>query len=75
MSNLLGIFTITQIIISILLIIVVLIQNKNVSLNLTSMWWGMWPVTKRWWEKVLHNATIVLGTLFILNSLTLFLIN
>lgn len=66
--------TITQIIISVLLIIVVLIQNKNISLNLTSMWGGMWPVTKRWWEKVLHITTIVLGTLFALNSLVFFFI-
>ncbi len=66
--------TITQIIISVLLIIVVLIQNKNISLNLTSMWGGMWAVTKRWWEKVLHITTIVLGTLFALNSLVFFFI-
>jgi protein translocase SecG subunit len=66
--------TITQIIISVLLIIVVLIQNKNVSLNLSSMGGGMWPVTKRWWEKVLHITTIVLWTLFAINSLVFFFI-
>lgn len=69
-----AIFTIIQVIISILLIVVILLQDKNVSLNLTSMSGGMWPVTKRWSEKVLHNATIVLGTLFTLNSLIFFLI-
>lgn len=65
--------TIAQVIISILLIGVILIQNKNVSLNLTSMWWGMGQVTKRWNEKVLHIATIVLGTLFTLNCVLFFI--
>lgn len=66
--------TITQIILCILLILVVLVQNKNVSLNLTSMWGGMGPVTKRGGEKVLQNATIVIGTLFTLNALVFFFI-
>ena len=74
MPSLVWIFTITQIIVSVLLIIIVLVQNKNVSLNLSSMWGGMWEITKRWWEKVLHNITIVLGTLFILNALVLFIL-
>lgn len=68
------ILNISLVIISILLITVVLIQNKNVSLNLTSMWGGMGTVTKRGWEKVLHIATIVLGTLFTLNAVVLFLV-
>lgn len=74
MPSLVWIFTITQIIVSVLLIIIVLVQNKNVTLNLSSMWWGMWEVTRRWWEKVLHNTTIVLWTLFILNALVLFIL-
>ncbi len=65
---------ISEIIISILLIAIVLLQNKNVSLNLSSMTGGMGAITKRGPEKVLHNGTIVLGTLFILNSLVLFLL-
>jgi len=64
-----------EIIISILLIFVILIQNKNVSLNLASMSWWMWAVTKRWPEKIIHNTTIVLWTLFVLNSLLLFLLS
>lgn len=63
-----------QIVVCILLIIVVLLQNKNVSLNLTSMGGWMGEVTKRGTEKVLHNATIVLGVLFAVNSVVLFLI-
>ena len=68
------VLTITQIIISVLLIVVVLIQHKNVSLNLSSMGGWMGSVTKRGGEKVLHNATIVLGTLFTLNSLLFFFV-
>jgi preprotein translocase subunit SecG len=33
-----------------------------------------WEITKRWAEKVLHNTTIILWTIFILNSLVLFLV-
>lgn len=66
---------IIEIVLSVLLILVVLIQNKNVSLNLSTMWGGMWEVTKRWPEKILHNATIVLGLAFIVNSVALFLLS
>ena len=64
-----------EVILSILLIFFILVQNKNVSLNLSSMSWWMWAITKRWPEKILHNTTIVLWTAFIVNSLALFLIN
>jgi preprotein translocase subunit SecG len=30
--------------------------------------------TKRWPEKVLHNTTIILWTLFVLNSIALYLL-
>ena len=64
---------IAEVIISVLLIVIILIQNKNVSLNLTSMGGWMWEITRRWPEKVLHNTTIVLGSLFITISILLFL--
>jgi protein translocase SecG subunit len=64
-----------EVIISLLLIAVVLIQNKNVSLNLSTMSGGMWAITKRWPEKVLHNVTVILGTLFILNSVVLYVVS
>lgn len=64
----------SEIIIAIMLIFVVLIQNKNVTLNLTDMSGWMGQATKRWPEKILHNGTIILGTLFVLNSLALYLI-
>lgn len=66
---------ILEIIIAILLIFVILIQSKNVSLNLTSMSWWMGTITKRGPEKILHNATIIMGIVFILNSLALFVLS
>ena len=60
---------ISEIVISILLVFIILIQNKNVTLSLTSMSGWDHATTKRWAEKVLHNATIILGTLFIINSI------
>lgn len=65
----------SQIIVSILLIFIVLIQNKNVALNLSSMSGGMGEVSKRWPEKVLHNITIILGVIFVVNAITLFLLS
>ncbi|QFR39692.1 preprotein translocase subunit SecG [Candidatus Gracilibacteria bacterium 28_42_T64] len=61
-----------EVIVAVLLVFIVLIQNKNVSLNLSSMSGGMGEVTKRGPEKILHNATIILGVIFIANSLALF---
>lgn len=68
------ILTVSEIILCVLLIIVILIQNKNITLNLSSMWWGMGQITKRWGEKVLHITTIILATLFIINSLLFFFV-
>lgn len=63
---------IVEVIVSILLIFVILIQNKSVSLNLTNMSGWMNQVKKRWPEKVLHIATIVLWTIFVLIAIVLF---
>jgi len=67
--------TMAEVIIWILLIAVILIQNKNVSLNLTSMWGWMGEVTRRWSEKVLHNTTVLLWTIFIALSIIHFVIS
>ncbi len=66
---------IAEILLSIALIAIVLIQNKNVTLNLSSMSGWMGTTTKRWGEKFLHNATIIIGGIFILNSLLLFVMS
>lgn len=65
---------ILELVIAILLILVVLIQNKNVTLNLSSMGGWMGAVTKRWPEKVLHITTIVLWSAFIAVSILLFIL-
>ena len=70
----LDILKFSEIIIAILLIFIVLIQNKNVSLNLSDMSGWMGEATKRWPEKIIQNITITLWALFIFNSLALFLI-
>lgn len=69
-----NILLFVEIFIAVLLIFFVLIQNKNVSLNLSSMSGWMWEVTKRGSEKILHNITITLWVLFILNSIALYLL-
>ena len=68
-----NILMLIEVVVSILLVFVILIQNKSVSLNIASMSGGMDSVEKRGPEKVLHNATIVLGVAFIINSVLLFL--
>ena len=62
-----------QIILSILLTIVVLLQNKSVTLNISSMSGDMWEVSKRGWEKILQNISIVLAVVFTLNGILLFI--
>ncbi len=69
-----NLMNIIEIVVSILLIFIVLIQNKSVTLNLSSMGWWMWTTTKRWPEKVLQNITIFLAIVFCLNSLLFFLL-
>ena len=61
-----------EIIIAILLTIVILLQNKNVSLNLSSMSGDNWEITKRWPEKILQNTTIILGVAFVVVAILLF---
>lgn len=61
-----------EVAVGIALIFIILVQNKNVTLNLSSMGGGMWVVTKRGADKVLHNTTIILGTVFIITSILLF---
>ncbi len=65
----------TEVTIAILLCLIVLVQSKNVSLNLSTMAGWMDTITKRWPEKILQNATIILGALFIINSILLYVLN
>lgn len=64
-------FYIAQVVICVLLIVTILLQRPKVALNLSTMSGSMWKITRRWPEKVLHNATIVFAIAFIVNSLIL----
>ena len=66
------ILTTIEVIIGVLLIITILLQNKQASLNLASMWGWMGEVTKRGADKVLYNTTVLLASFFIWISILLF---
>ncbi len=60
---------ITQTVISVLLILVILIQNRSSGLSSTFGGSGSVSTSKRGAEKIVFNATIVLGVLFVLSSI------
>lgn len=60
---------IVQVVISIFLILAILTQQRGSGLSATFGGQGGFYTSKRGAEKVLHNATIVLAALFLLNSL------
>lgn len=64
---------IIEMVISILLILVILIQPKKSSLNLTTFGneWG-WKFERRWPEKTLHQLTIIIWSIFIILALVYF---
>ncbi|EKE29481.1 MAG: hypothetical protein ACD_2C00164G0002 [uncultured bacterium (gcode 4)] len=69
----LEIIKILEIVVWILLILVILIQPKKSSLNLTTFWnEGVWKFERRGPEKTLHRLTIGLWTLYIALSLAYF---
>lgn len=65
---------VTQVIFSILLSIVILTQQKGSGLSATFGGSGGFHASKRGAEKVLHNATIVLAILFVLNSIAFYFV-
>lgn len=58
-----------QFIVSVLLIVSILVQNRSSGLSSTFGGGGAIHVKKRGAEKVLFQATIILATLFVLSSL------
>ena len=60
---------VTQVVLSILLSLAILTQQRGSGLSATFGGGGGFHASKRGAEKVLHNATIVLAVLFILNSI------
>lgn len=64
-----------QVIVSILLALVILVQTPTTSLSLSSMSSeSAWKNKKRGPAKFLHISTIVLAVIFILNSTVLFIL-
>ncbi|NDK19443.1 preprotein translocase subunit SecG [Candidatus Gracilibacteria bacterium] len=64
----LKIFFIIQIVVSILLVILILVQAKGNGLSIAPGSNDFGKFEKRGAEKTLHIATIILGTVFILNA-------
>jgi len=62
---------ITQVVISVLLSIAILAQNKDGGLSSMMGGGGSFEATKRGAEKVIYNATIVLAVLFLGNALAI----
>lgn len=60
---------ISQIVLSVLLILAILSQQRGTGLSATFGGSGGFYVSKRGAEKVLFNATIILGILFVANAL------
>lgn len=58
-----------QVIISVLLAVAVLVQNRGTGLSATFGGAGGFHASKRGAEKVLSQATVILAVLFVLNSL------
>ncbi len=61
--------TILQVIFSLLLALCILVQQRGTGLSATFGGGGDFFAAKRGAEKFLYNATIILATLFVLNSL------
>lgn len=58
-----------QLIVSILLILMIMVQNRSSGLSATFGGSGTVSTTKRGAEKIVFRATIVLAILFVLSSL------
>ena len=75
MVSLLSLLNVFQMVLSVLLVAIILLQPKSEGLSLmgqSSENFGKFE--RRGPEKVLHIVTIVLGTLFILNASAYFLV-
>lgn len=67
-------FKVTQVVLSVLLIIAILAQQRGSGLSATFGGGGEVFTSKRGAEKVLFNATVILSVLFVLNSMVFLLI-
>lgn len=71
----LKIFFIIQIVVSILLILLILVQAKGSGLSIAPGSNDFGKFEKRGAEKTLHIATIILGTVFVLNATIYFFLS
>ncbi len=71
---LVTVLKITQIVLSILLALFILIQHKQASLSITNFGGEAAKFEKRGPEKVLHIATVVLGILWTVNAIVYFVV-
>lgn len=63
-----------QVVLSVLLSILILVQTPTSSLNLSTMGGGIQGgMKKRWATKFLHVSTIVISVLWVVNAIVLFL--
>lgn len=60
-----GILSIAQVVVSILLVLAIISQNRGTGLSATFGGSGDFYVEKRGAEKVLYNSTLVLAALFV----------
>lgn len=63
------ILTVVQVVLSLLLSVAILTQQRGTGLSSTFGGSGTFYTSKRGAEKVLFNATVVLGILFVANSI------
>jgi protein translocase SecG subunit len=68
------ILKIAQMILSVLLALIILVQHKQASLSITNFGGEATKYERRGPEKTLHMATIILGVLFILNAIAYFIV-
>lgn len=69
----LWILKIIELIASVLLVFLILVQQKSTWLSLTTFSESFWKFERRWPEKVLHMATIFVWAIFIFNTFLYFL--
>lgn len=68
------ILLITHVVISVLLVMVIMMQNKDAGLSAVMGGGEGFKATKRGPEKILFRITVVLGILFLLNGLLFVLV-
>jgi protein translocase SecG subunit len=71
----LKIFFIIQIVVSTLLVLLILVQSKGNGLSIAPGSNDFGKFEKRGAEKTLHIATIVLGTIFVVNATIYFFLS